>query len=127
MPPLYGTRPILEYVSTILSPITSTTNIIKLQTIQHTALRIGTGCTLDTVQLLNDKTNIKLPLHTLETLYCRYILLSSKAQSTTSHSTLQSLTKHNNYSTFQSLTDHNTPLNTSISYRAQHPTQHFNL
>ena len=36
---------ILEYANTIWSPIVSNTNIKKLQTIQNTALHIGTGCT----------------------------------------------------------------------------------
>ena len=57
------TRPILEYVSTILSPIASTTGITKLQTIQNMALRIATGCTSDTnIQHLHNETNI-LPLN----------------------------------------------------------------
>jgi hypothetical protein len=56
------TRPILEYSSTIWSPIASDTNINKLQTIQNTALRIATGCTADTnIQHLHDETQI-LPL-----------------------------------------------------------------
>ena len=42
------TRPILEYASTIWSPIISNTNMNKLQTIQNSALRTITGCTLDT-------------------------------------------------------------------------------
>ena len=42
------TRPILEYASTIWSPIISNTNTTKLQTQQNTALRTITGCTLDT-------------------------------------------------------------------------------
>ena len=41
-------RPILEYASTIWSPIISNTNTNKLQTIQNSALRTITGCTLDT-------------------------------------------------------------------------------
>ena len=57
------TRPILEYVSTIWSPIASTTGITKLQTIQNMALRIATGCTSDTnIQHLHNETNI-LPLN----------------------------------------------------------------
>ena len=57
------TRPILEYVSTIWSPIASTTRITKLQTIQNMALRIATGCTSDTnIQHLHNETNI-LPLN----------------------------------------------------------------
>ena len=56
------TRPILEYASTIWSPIASTTGITKLQTIQNMALRIATGCTSDTnIQHLHNETNI-LPL-----------------------------------------------------------------
>ena len=57
------TRPILEYVSTIWSPIASTTGITKLQTIQNMALRIATGCTSNTnIQHLHNETNI-LPLN----------------------------------------------------------------
>ena len=42
------TRPLIEYANTIWSPITSDTNISKLQTVQNKALRAITGCTLDT-------------------------------------------------------------------------------
>ena len=57
------TRPILEYASTIWSPIASTTGITKLQTIQNMALRIATGCTSDTnIQHLHNETNI-IPLN----------------------------------------------------------------
>ena len=57
------TKPILEYASTIWSPIASTTGITKLQTIQNMALRIATGCTSDTnIQHLHNETNI-LPLN----------------------------------------------------------------
>ena len=57
------TRPILEYASTIWSPIASTTGITKLQTIQNMALRIATGCTSDTnIQHLHNETSI-LPLN----------------------------------------------------------------
>jgi hypothetical protein len=56
------TRPILEYASTIWSPIASHTNINKLQIIQNNALRIATGCTRDTnIQHLHDECSI-LPL-----------------------------------------------------------------
>ena len=58
-----NTGPILEYASTIWSPIVSTTGITKLQTIQNMALRIATGCTSDTnIQQIHNKTNI-LPLN----------------------------------------------------------------
>jgi hypothetical protein len=42
------TRPIIEYGSTVWSPLVSNTNIKKLQITQNTALRIATGCTADT-------------------------------------------------------------------------------
>ena len=55
------TRPILEYANTTWSPITSNTNIKKLQTIQNAALRIATGCTRDTnIQHLPDQTKVLL-------------------------------------------------------------------
>ena len=58
------THPILEYANTVWSPIISNTSIKKLQIIQNTAFRIGTGCTLDTnTQHLNNKTKV-LPIDT---------------------------------------------------------------
>ena len=42
------TRPIIEYASTIWSPIIADSNLQKLQTTQNSALRIITGCTRDT-------------------------------------------------------------------------------
>src|ERR1700730_4180582 len=42
------TRPILEYASTVWSPIISNTSMQKLQTVQNTALRVATDCTSDT-------------------------------------------------------------------------------
>ena len=56
------TRPIMEYANTVWSPITSNTNINKLQTTQNQALRTITGCTSDTnTQHLHEETRI-LPL-----------------------------------------------------------------
>ena len=58
------TRPIMEYASTIWSPITSTTNLKHLQTVQNSALRTITGCTRDTnVAHLHQETKI-LPVET---------------------------------------------------------------
>lgn len=58
------TRPIIEYANTIWSPITSTTNMQKLQTVQNKALRTITGCTLDTnTSHLHTETQI-LPITT---------------------------------------------------------------
>ena len=57
------TRPILEYASTIWSPLASYTNINKLQITQKNALRIATGCTTDTnTQHLHDETHTLLPI-----------------------------------------------------------------
>ena len=54
--------PIIEYANTIWSPIISSTSLNKLQKIQNAALRIITGCTLDTnTQHLHSQTKI-LPL-----------------------------------------------------------------
>src|SRR4029077_1762601 len=56
------TRPIIEYGSTLWSPIISETNLNKIQTTKNTALRIITGCTADTnIQHLHNETEI-LPL-----------------------------------------------------------------
>jgi hypothetical protein len=53
------TRPILEYASSIWSPLVSDTNTQKLQTIQNAALRTITGCTRDTnSQHLHEETKI---------------------------------------------------------------------
>ena len=41
-------RPALEYASSVLSPIASSTSINKLQVMQNAALRTATGCTQDT-------------------------------------------------------------------------------
>ena len=41
-------RPVLEYASSILSPLASPTSINKLQIMQNSALRTSTGCTKDT-------------------------------------------------------------------------------
>ena len=58
------TRPILEFGSTVWSPIASNTNISTLQTIQNTALRTATGCTADTnTQHLHEETKV-LPIKT---------------------------------------------------------------
>ena len=55
-------RPIIEYGSTIWSPIIKETNLNKLQVTQNTALRIATGCTSDThIQHLHAETKV-LPL-----------------------------------------------------------------
>ena len=56
------TRPVLEYGSTIWSPILRDTNMKSLQTIQNTILRTATGHTLDTNQnIIHTETKI-LPL-----------------------------------------------------------------
>ena len=56
-------RPVLEYVSSILLPLESSTSINKLQVMQNAAFRTATGCTQDTnIQHLHDETLI-LPIH----------------------------------------------------------------
>jgi hypothetical protein len=56
------TRPIIEYGSTIWSPIISDSNLNKLQVVQNAALRTATGCTRDTnLQHLHEETDV-LPL-----------------------------------------------------------------
>ena len=62
------TRPIVEYASIIWSPIISNTNMNKLRTIQNSALRTITGCTLDTnTHHLHTETKILPITHTHET------------------------------------------------------------
>ena len=52
-----GMRPALEYVSSVWSPLASSTSINKLQVMQNAALRTTTGCTQDThIQHLHDET-----------------------------------------------------------------------
>src|SRR5437867_1131310 len=54
--------PVIEYASTIWSPVISDTNLHKLQTTQNNALRVITGCTSDTnTQHLHQETKT-LPL-----------------------------------------------------------------
>src|SRR2546425_7253579 len=54
--------PVIEYASTIWSPVISDTNIHKLQTTQNNALRVITGCTSDTnTQHLHQETKM-LPI-----------------------------------------------------------------
>ena len=56
------TRPVMEYASTVWSPIAAPTNINKLQIVQNSVLRIATGCTLDTnIHHLHEETKI-LPI-----------------------------------------------------------------
>ena len=56
-------RPVLEYASSIWSPLASSISIKKLQIMQNSALRTATGCTQDTnIQHLHDETLI-LPIH----------------------------------------------------------------
>ena len=58
------TRPIIEYASTIWSPIISETNLHKLQTIQNSSFRILTGCTRDTnAQHIHEKKVLPLKEH----------------------------------------------------------------
>ena len=56
-------RPVLEYASSICSPLAYSTSINKLHVIQNTALRTATGCIQDThIQHPHDKTRT-LPIH----------------------------------------------------------------
>ena len=55
-------RPALENANTIWSPTVCKTNLDKLQAVQNNALRIATGCTMDTnIQHLYEETLV-LPL-----------------------------------------------------------------
>ena len=55
--------PALEYASSLLSPIASSTIINNLQVMQNTALRTATGCTQDTnIQHMHDEALIR-PIH----------------------------------------------------------------
>ena len=50
-------RPVLEYASSIWSPLASLTSINKLQVMLNAALRTARGCTQDTnIQHLHDET-----------------------------------------------------------------------
>ena len=56
-------RPALEYASSVLSPIASSTSINKLQVMQNATLRTAIGCTQDTnIQHLHGET-LTLPIH----------------------------------------------------------------
>ena len=57
------TRPVLEYASSIWSPLASSNSINKLQVRQNAALMTATGWTQDTsIQHLHDET-LTLPIH----------------------------------------------------------------
>ena len=56
-------RPVLEYASSVWSPLASSTSINKLQVMQNAALRTATGFTQDTnIQHLHEET-LTLPIH----------------------------------------------------------------
>ena len=56
------TRPVLEYASTVWSPMLSEKQTNRLQIVQNSALRVATGCTADTeITHLHDETNV-LPI-----------------------------------------------------------------
>ena len=60
-------RPILEYASTVWSPIIEETNLNELQVTQNASLRIATGCTADTnIQHLHAETKVLPLLHHLK-------------------------------------------------------------
>ena len=61
--------PALEYVSSIWSPLASSTSIKKLQAMHNSALRTDTGCTQDTnIQHLHDEMPI-LPITSFSKTY----------------------------------------------------------
>ena len=81
------TRPILEYASTVWSPLISNTNLNKLQTVQNTALRIATGCTADTNTNHIHQETLILPLKN----HCQLHASNLKQKSTSSTHPLHKL------------------------------------
>jgi hypothetical protein len=81
------TRPILEYGSTLWSPLLADTNLQTLQTIQNTALRIASGCTADTNTTHLHQETQTLPLKTHLILHANQL----KTKSTNQHHPLHSL------------------------------------
>ena len=56
-------RPVLEYASSIWSPLASTTSINKLQVMQNASLRTATGCKQNTnIEHMHEET-LTLPVH----------------------------------------------------------------
>ena len=56
-------RPVLEYSSSVLSPLASSTSINELQVMQNSALRTATACIQATnIEHLHDET-LTLPIH----------------------------------------------------------------
>ena len=110
------TRPILEYVSTIWSPLASDTNINKLQITQNIVLRIATGCTTDTnTQHLHDETHT-LPIREHLQLHASQIRQTSQQPThplyyiTTQQTTPRRKKKHTTTQTIpQTLTQTPTP------------------
>jgi hypothetical protein len=111
------TRPILEYASTVWSPIAANTNVNKLQTIQNSALRIATGCTKDTnTQHLHEETLVQ-PLKNHLQLHASQMRQKAEYPSQPMHSLIQetkqprqirqTIFNNNNY-TYEIKTDPNT-------------------
>ena len=105
------TRPILEYVSTIWSPLASDTNINKLQITQNTALKIATGCTTDTnTQRLHDETHT-LPIR--EHLQLHASQIRQKSQHPTPHPLHHNTTPRRKKQTTYNNTDYTTNIDTN--------------
>ena len=86
-------RPALEYASSILSPLASSTSNNKMQVMQNAALRTVTGCTQDTnLQHIHEETLI---FHIHEQLKLHALQFNQKTQHPSSHS----LSKYTTYFT----------------------------
>ena len=109
-------RPALEYTSSILSPLSSSSSINKLQVMQNAALRTATGCTQDTnIQHLYDET-LTIPIH-------KYLQLHVSQYK---HKTQHPLHKHTTYFNTPRLNTyfHQRPLHNTHSHRPPH--SHYN-
>ena len=93
-------RPVLEFASSIWSPLSSSISINKLQVMQNAALRIATGCTQDTnIQHLHDETLI-LPIHDHLQLHASQYKQNTQYPSHTPYTNIQHTSTFNKPSIF---------------------------
>jgi hypothetical protein len=108
------TRPVLEYASSVWSPMTAPTTTKKLQTVQNAALRVATGCTTDTnINHLHDETNV-LPIDKHMQLHSSQLRQKAQHPDHTLHrlTTLPTNARHMKQTTFSNDNNYTTNIDT---------------
>ena len=106
----------LEYASSILLPLASSTSINKLQFMQNAVMRTATGCTLDTnIHHVHDET-LTLPIHEHLQLH------ASQYKQKTQHPShpLHNHTTYFNYPRLKTYYFQQRPLHNKHSHRPSH-------